>query len=197
MPIREEREYRSFALMQPVESEDGDYIVEGYATTVDVPYRIGFSDEYEVILASAFAGTDFSDVIFQLNHEGAVMARTRNATLRLDLASRGLHVTADLGGSQLGRDTYEAIRNGLMDRMSLGFTVPLDGYSFNPATRTATISKISKVFDVSVVSLPANDATDIHSRSIDGVIERVCKEFAEREKCKEERERIAAFISLV
>lgn len=197
MPVKDEREYRSFALMTPVESEEGGYTVEGYATTVDVPYRVGFSDEYEVIRSSAFDGTDFSDVIFQLNHEGAVMARTRNGTLRIDLDSRGLHIVADLGGSQLGRDTYEAIKNGLMDRMSLGFTVPLSGYMFDPATNTATISRISKVFDVSVVSLPANDATDIHSRSIDGVIERVCKEFAEREKCKEERERIAAFISLV
>lgn len=178
MPMVEGREYRSFELTDAHRDDDG-CIVEGYATTFDIPYEIG-RGFYEVIHREAFDGADMSDVIFQLNHQGAVMARIRNRTLELEVDAHGLHVRADLKGSQAGRELHEAIKNGLIDRMSWGFIIAEDGWSYDEDTHTSHIAKVEKVFDVSAVSIPANEGTDIHARSyLDGVIDGGGGEFAE------------------
>lgn len=197
MPFSLNREYRNFQLMKPVSVEQG-YIVEGYATTFDDPYEYGLSGAKEQIARGALLGADMSDVIFQLNHEGTVLARMRNNTLSIAEDDHGLFVRADLGGSQAGRDLYEAIKNGLIDRMSWGFVVSEDGWEWDENTRTSTITKVDKVFDVSAVSLPANEGTVIKARSyLDGVIEQEQQELLLRaEKEREERERMALALRL-
>ena len=171
MPVVDGREYRSISLdLGGFEARQGGYVVEGYATTFGQPYEFGSA--YEVIDARALDGADMGDVIFQLNHEGPVLARRRNGTLSLDVDAHGLHVVADLGGSEAGRQLHESIRNGLVDRMSWGFTVDDDGWEYDPGTRTSTVARVKKVYDVSAVSIPANDGTEIKARSyLDGAIE--------------------------
>ena len=185
MPVKDGREYRNiqmtFEAIEPDE-ENGDCIVEGYATTFDEPYEMG-EGHYEVISRDALDGADMSDVIFQLNHEGIVMARQRNSTLAVMCDEHGIHVRANLKGCKQGRDLYEAIQNGLIDRMSWCFKIAEGGWEYDRDTRTATITKISKVFDVSAVSIPANEGTEIHARSyFDGVIEAEGQELAQREQ---------------
>ena len=198
MPFKPgEREYRSFYDVHAVADADERraFTVEGYATTFEVPYDFGYGGARERVLRSAFDGADMSDVIFQLNHEGPVMARQRNGTLSLECDDHGLHVVADLSGSKYGRDLYEAISNGLMDRMSWGFIVPEDGWEWDQDTRTSTITKVSKVFDVSAVSRPADEDTEIHARSyLDGVIEAEQQELLRRET--ERRRRAAASLAI-
>lgn len=191
MPVVKGREYRSFAV-DPV-AEDG-YMVEGYATTFGEPYEFGCS-AFEVISPDALDGADMSDVIFQLNHEGPVLARLRNGSMELRRDLHGLYVRADLGGSQAGRDLHEAIKSGLIDRMSWGFSVPDDGWEWDGESRTSTVVKVDKVYDVSAVSIPANEGTEIHARSyLDGVIDGGGGEFAERESEVEQRARISASV---
>lgn len=186
MPIKAGREYR---MAMPFSALENGYIVEGYATTFDQPYDFGHDGMKEVVSRSALDTADMSDVIFQMNHEGPVMARLRNNTLELRPDEHGLYCKADLGGSQYGRDLYEAIKNGLIDRMSWGFIMDEDGWDYDPATRTSTIVRVSKVFDVSAVSLPANEDTVIHARSyLDGVIEAEQQELLLRDKEARERE---------
>lgn len=192
MPVVNGREYRSFGI-SPLQ-EDKGFIVEGYATTFNDPYDMGMGYS-EVIDRNALVGADLSDVIFQLNHDGIVMARLRNNTLQLSCDEHGLYVRADLGGNQEGRNLYESIKNGLIDRMSWGFTVPDEGWQYDANTRTSTITKVDKVYDVSAVSIPANDGTDIHARSyLNGVIERDMQELHERE---EERERLELLLEII
>lgn len=194
MPVKPNREYRSFQLMQPADDTAG-YIVEGYATTFNDPYDFGYGAK-EVIDRHALDGANMKDVIFQLNHEGLVMARMRNDTLIVNIDDHGLYVKADLGGSVEGRNLYEAIKNGLIDRMSWGFIIANDGWEWDEATRTSTITKVDKVFDVSAVSIPANEGTVIKARSyLDGVIEQEQQELLLREK-KEREARIRAALSL-
>lgn len=199
MPFKPgEREYRSFLDIHAVEQggERRAYTVEGYATTFDAPYDYGSYGARERVLRTAIDGADMSDVIFQLNHEGPVMARMRNGTLRLDPDEHGLHVVADLSGSKYGRDLYEAIANGLIDRMSWGFVVPDGGWDWDAESRTSTITKVSKVFDVSAVSLPADEDTEIHARSyLDGVIEAEQRESLLR-RDMDRRRRAAAALQL-
>jgi HK97 family phage prohead protease len=198
MPYKpDQREYRSFAgnFHAVAETEDrrSAYTVEGYATTFDVPYD--FRRAKECIRSTAMAGADMSDVIFQLNHCGQTLARLKNGTLELTVDEHGLFVRADLSGSQAGRDLYEAISNGLIDKMSWGFNVAPDGWEWDEKTRTSYITKVEKVFDVSAVSIPADQDTDIHARSyLDGVIEQEHQELVRREN--ERRQRQAAALKL-
>lgn len=194
MPVVNGREYRSFAI-EPMAKEDEGYVVEGYATTFDEPYEFGYAGCYEVISSDALDGADMSDVIFQLNHEGPVLARLRNGSMELRRDLHGLYVRADLGGSKAGRDLHEAIKSGLIDRMSWGFSVPDDGWEWDGESRTSTVVKVDKVYDVSAVSIPANEGTEIHARSyLDGVIDGGGGEFAERESEVEQRARISASV---
>ena len=195
MPIKKEREYRALAAQLTAQSAtkliQTEYYVEGYATTFDAPYLLyEFEDGtkiYERIDAHALDGADMSDVIMQYDHEGRVFARTKNGTLALAADSAGLQVTADLGGTEIGRQLFAEIKGGYTDKMSFGFTVAEDkrettrDLENNIVTVNRTITRIKKLYDVSAVSLPANDATSISARKfLDGEIERIKAERLQR-----------------
>ncbi len=162
---------------------DSDYYVEGYATTYNpyVLYTIDGIDYYERIDSNAFNGADLSDVIMQYDHQGKVLARKSNSTLIVETDNNGLFICADLSKSSAAKEMYEEISNGLVTRMSWAFTVAEDEY--NRETRTRTIKKVKKVYDVSSVSIPQNPDTEISARSFfNGVIEREKQELFERRK---------------
>lgn len=145
---------------------DTDYYVEGYATTFEQPYLLfefGGQKYYERISKDALVGADMSDVIFQYNHEGKVLARQSNQTLGLEVDTHGLFVCADLSKSRAAQELYDEIKSGLVTKMSWGFTVREE--SFDKDTLTWTIRKINRVYDVSAVSIPANADTEIAARS--------------------------------
>ena len=184
MPVKNDREYRMMVQeLRKLEEEDQRYIVEGYATTFNNPYLLFDDGEYKVyeqVDRKAFDKTDMKDVIFQYDHEGMVFARNKNKTLDLSIDDHGLKVRADLSKTQAARDMYEAIAAGLVDQMSFAFKVRKDSYDKEKSLRT--ILDISKLYDVSAVSIPANPGTEISARSYcEGVIaeakaERLAKE---------------------
>lgn len=207
MPVKSEREYRNMKIeVREVQNPDGDEkrIVTGYASTFEQPYLLfgGEGWEYwEVVDRGAFDETDMSDVIMQYDHRGRVFARTRNNTLEVTTDDEGLFIEADLGGTEIGRELYEEIRGGYTDRMSFGFTV--DGEleekekDENGVMKyTRHITKVGKLYDVSAVSIPANDTTQISAteRSLaearDGVISRIEAERLQEEKRQNDRRRI-------
>lgn len=158
-------------MVQPMEARvDGDeeYLVEGYACTFGEPYLLWSDGEYELweaIDARAFDECDMSDVIMQYDHEGRVFARTRNHTLECTPDSHGLLTRGKLGGTELGRQVHSEVKGGYSDKMSFRFRVAKDqrtvieDHENNKVIVTRTITKISKLYDVSVVSIPANDMT--------------------------------------
>lgn len=200
--MKANREYRDMTMSiapEVREDEEGKMMVRGYASTFNEPYTL-YEDEDlqfdEVVDANAFANTDMSDVIMQYNHEGRVFARTRNNTLTVTPDEKGLLIEADLSGTELGRQLYEEIRGGYTDRMSFGFTV--DGEdraeqedSDGHVMITRTITSVKKLYDVSAVSIPANDATSISVRNLtDGEIQRIQTERSEREELELLRKRL-------
>lgn len=186
MPIKSDREYRRIdvASLEVREEDDGKKIVEGYATTFGNEYRLWGSDFYEVresIDANAFSNTDMADVIMQYDHEGRVFARKSNGTLDVAPDGKGLHIRADLGGTELGRQLYEEIRGGYTNKMSFGFTVSKQERTEEIVEGKTIVHRkitgIKKLYDVSAVSLPANDATEISARNFsEGVIAEIEKE---------------------
>ena len=189
MPFKpNEREYR--ALVMPLGTADQnkrfdtEYYAEGMATTFGKPYVLWEYDgiKYlEVIDRHALDNADMNDVIFQFDHRGKVLARQSNKTLELEPTDKGLFIYADLSKSQAAKEMHEEIKNGLVTKMSWAFTVSEDSY--NKDTRTRTILKIKKVYDVSAVSIPADSSTDISARSYaEGRSEAEKQELLERRK---------------
>ena len=201
MPVKfDKREYRKIdaAALETRKGEGGEMIVEGYATTFNQPYEL-MRDKgmivNEQVDARAFDETDMSDTIMQYDHEGRVFARVKNGTLEITPDEHGLRVRADLSGTEIGRQLFEEIAGGYTNKMSFGFTVTgqkrersKDAEGNTVILRT--ITKVGRLFDVSAVSLPANDATEISSRSIgDGLIAEVQEEvLAERERQRKEQQ---------
>lgn len=195
------RQYRNM-MLECRKAEDGSksYKVTGYATTFNDPYTLYRSTSYEVIEeidAHAFDNCDMSDVIMQYDHEGRVFARTSNKTLELKADSRGLLIDADLGGTEIGRQLYEEIDGGYTTKMSFGFVVEEDERTYTEDHETGKytvhrkITKISKLYDVSAVSLPANDATEISARSFsEGVIAEISEELRKKAEAEAKRKRL-------
>src|SRR5690606_6683722 len=92
-----------------------------------------------------------------------IMARTRNKTLELIPDDQGLLVRARLANTTAGRDLYELIRRGDVDKMSFAFTVDEDSY--DKESRTRVIKRFKRIWDVSAVDIPAYDSTYISARS--------------------------------
>jgi HK97 family phage prohead protease len=201
--LTEGRQYRDIDVGSFERRAEGDNerIVTGYATTFNQPYelyRYAYGGYRYILLeqvdSKAFDETDMSDVIMQYDHEGRVFARTSNDTLQLTSDSHGLQVNAYLGGTEIGRNLFEEIKGGYTSKMSFGFHVKADDIQEEEVDGktiyTRTIKSIDKLYDVSAVSLPANDGTEISARSlVDGEIakleaERLLK--AERKKAIEE-----------
>ena len=189
MPIRENREYRDLININPIENQDEEYIAEGYATTFNKPYELYSYDNVTVLEqvdSKAFNECDLNDCILQYDHEGRVYARSSNGTLTLTPDEHGLKVRAFLGGTSGGKQLYEEIKGGYINKMSFGFTVEADEVTRkeegDKVTVIRTITKIGKLYDVSAVSIPANNQTAISARKFsDGVIEELQKELSAKE----------------
>ena len=205
MAVKSDREYRDMTMeIRTAENEEAPEerkVVRGYASTFNEPYTLFETDDWrfnEVVDARAFDNTDMSDVIMQYDHEGRVFARMSNNTLTVIPDERGLLIEADLGGTELGRQLFEEIRGGYTNKMSFGFTV--DGEDTvdtkdtdGKALTVRTITSVRKLYDVSAVSLPANDATSISVRSLtDGDIERIRAERLEAEALELRRRKLLA-----
>jgi hypothetical protein len=189
------RETREMELR--IQQNDSSYTVEGYASTFE-PYvlmSIDGKDYSERIDPKAFDDADLSDVVFRVDHEGAVYARTSAGTVSLDIDEHGLHNVTDLSRTQRSRDLYEDIAAGNYPKMSFAFTVAEDHYERD--TRTRVIDRIGKVFDISAVSFPANPMTELSARDyFDGVIEAERAERLEAERRERQRKRIELLLEV-
>lgn len=142
--------------------------VEGYAARFNSPTVLFEFDgiEYkEQIASDAFTDCKMDDVIFNYNHTGRVMARTRNKTLQLAVDDNGLFIRARLDGTEEGRSLYNDIQNGYIDRMSFRFQIAQEAYDYQ--NHQWTVLRVKRLYDVSAVDIPAYDDTSIEARKAD------------------------------
>ena len=171
------------------ESDNQSMIVEGYAVRFNSPTVLFENDgiEYkEQIDNRAFQDAKMDDVIFNYNHAGKVMARTRNHTLKIEVREDGLFICADLGGTEEGRKLYEEIKGGYVDRMSFRFSIKEEAY--DKENRMWTIQRIKRLYDVSAVDIPAYDDTSIEARK-NFILEAEAQERSKREAAADLRKR--------
>lgn len=171
LPQKNTKEKRNFSMADLRALTDGNTI-EGHAAVYDQTANInGWFNE--VIERGAFDNTDFTDVLFSVNHDldKIPLARSRNnnanSTLQLQVDNVGLAVKAnlDVANNADAKSLYSAISRGDMNGMSFIFWVgdeEWEGLDSDMPTRH--IRAISKVQETSAVSFPAYSGTDINAR---------------------------------
>ena len=185
-----EREYRSFAqiIQRDIDDDNKKYMVEGYASTFE-PYTLWTTEDgveiKEQISPDAFNETDFSDVVFRIDHEGPVFARTSNNLIDLSVDDHGLKSIIDLSKTEKARGVFEDIEAGMYPQMSFAFTVEREAW--DRETHTRHIEKIGKLYDVSAVSFPANPGTEIGVSLRDRLNGEIEAELAERLEAERQR----------
>jgi len=142
---------------------DGSVRVVGYASTYEQPYPIwggaaaGGFDEHIATGAFDKSVRERDDVRFLINHDGVPLARTKSGTMTLEADDVGLLVDATLDrSSPIVQSLRSAMERGDMDQMSFAFEVVKQEWSPDWSQRRITEVRL---FDVSVVTYPANDQT--------------------------------------
>lgn len=153
------------------EENGGKYTLYGLPIVYDSRTDIGWFDE--IIEKGALAKTDLKDVRFLVNHDVSKipLARSRNnnknSTMRLNVTDKGLEVEIDLDveNNSDARNLYSAVTRGDITGMSFMFSIDAEEWedleSDHPTRR---IKAISTVVEVSAVTFPAYEATEIYAR---------------------------------
>lgn len=196
VPVRTKNNmcFRSFEFQvreaQIENSDSKELWVEGFAVRFNSPtvlFEMGGTEYKEQIDSRAFEDCNMADVIFNYNHGGKVMARTRNNTLQMEVREDGLWIRARLDGTEEGRKLYDEIKGGYIDRMSFRFTVREESY--DKENHMWTVRKLKRLYDVSAVDIPAYDDTSIEARKDSAVLEAEAQEQREREAAADLRKR--------
>jgi len=167
--------------------EEDKMILEGYALVFNNETLIG-DEEYgflEEIDSRALTETKMKDVPMKYNHMDSflIIARTKNQSLSLSVDNVGLKVRAELLDTNTNQDIYKMVRSGLLDKMSFAFTVDEQVWNREGRVPKRTITKIERLYDVSVVDTPAYDATSIYARSLESMeLELKAMELVEQEE---------------
>ena len=167
--IKNDKELRMMEFR--ADEEEGKMILEGYPVVFNQETMIG-DEEWgwkEIIDSHALDETDMSDCCLKYNHgdNKGVLARVRNGSLSLSIDSIGLKMRAELIDTTDNVDIYKCVKSGLLDKMSFAFNVLEEEYDWQSKPNRRTIKKIGRLFDVSVVDIPAYDQTSIYARSRD------------------------------
>ena len=169
------------------EETEGRMTLEGYAIVFNQETLIG-DEAYgfvEEIDRHALENTLMKDVPMKYNHMDSflIIARTKNQSLSLTVDSIGLKVRAELLDTNTNQDIYKMVRSGLLDKMSFAFTVDEQVWNREGRIPKRTITKIDRLYDVSVVDTPAYDATSIYARSLESMeLELKAMELEEQEQ---------------
>ena len=177
--------------MRAVEGEE--MILEGYASVFDSVTDLGYYKE--VIDRNAFNNADMSDIVMKYNHEDSVLplARTRGGTLQFEIDEHGLKIRARLVDTSVNRDIYTLIKEGILSKMSFAFSVKEEQYDFETDTRR--IMAFDKIFDVSVVDVPAYETTEIYARSKDEY-EKEKQDYLNKKQLELEKQKMLLALSL-
>ena len=149
------------------EWEPGEAVtVYGYASAFDEPYTItdAFGEYEEVVRRGAFDRTiREQDVRLYVNHDGLALARSSAGNLELREDQTGLAYEAELDPSiSIVSDLAKLMRVGVMRESSFAFQ-PIKQRWSDDYTRRELLEV--KLFDVSIVSFPANPAASAGVRN--------------------------------
>ena len=190
--FKEQAQSRALTLFSSEQAQriESDHYVDGYAALYE-PYVLYYDYQnnpvYERFERGCFDECDMSDIIMQYDHEGKVLARNSNGSLVVEADSTGLFFAADLSRTEAARNLYDEVKAGMVTKMSWRFRCGDYYIERTDGSKDITIvhTRIAKIYDVSVVSIPANDDTEINARDfVHGVMDEAARREAELEERK-------------
>src|SRR5699024_391002 len=168
--------------LQTLEKSE-DNVVEGYALKFNKESR-DLGGFVETIAPDALDGVDLTDVRCFMDHDSSkLLGRTSSGTLQLNVDDIGLYFRCVLPDTSIGRDAMELVKRGDLNQCSFGFTVAKDKWIKGQNIMKRSINKIGSLFEISLVSIPAYDDTDVRvaTRSLEEVVNELEKEQLEIE----------------
>lgn len=172
MPNKNQLEQRSYSFEVRAEETERGHIITGRPIVYNSRTDLGWFDE--IIMPGALDNADLTDVRFLVNHDTSKipLARSRrnngNSTMLLtvDLDGMGIRVDLDTENNSEARALYSAVERGDISGMSFLFGIRgQDWENLDSDHPTRKITDISTVVEVSAVTFPAYDATEIDARS--------------------------------
>lgn len=169
--MKDEFVKRSLLCEVRAEKTENKYTIKGLPIVFNSETDLGWFRE--TIASGALDKTDLKDVRFLVNHDlnKIPLARSRNnnknSTMRLKVTERGLEIEADLDveNNSEARSLYSAVERGDISGMSFMFSIRDDKWTdVDTDSPLRTITDISQVIEVSAVTLPAYESTEISAR---------------------------------
>jgi hypothetical protein len=169
-------EKRSFTFEVRAEENESGKIITGRPIVYDSKTDIGGFDE--IIERGALNNTDLTDVRFLVNHDTSriPLARSRrnngNSTMQLmvDEAGMAIRVLLDTENNTEARALYSAVQRGDISGMSFMFWADEDRWDdLDSDHPTRHILSISNIVEVSAVTFPAYESTEINARSAEAL----------------------------
>lgn len=179
--VNKRSEYRTCKIETRVdEKQEGGkkLVLRGYPILFNTEtniYDFWYGEIRETILPTALNGTDLTDVYLITGHNiepDKVLGRN-NVNMRMEVDDTGLFFECQLPNTQLARDIYNLIEEGIVDGMSFGFTCSDE---VNEATKTRTITHIDELFEVTITPFPAYKEASV---------------IVQKQRTKEEQEKLA------
>ena len=198
--MERETENRSFTFAAVEERNNNDkdtLLFTGYASVFNKPYGVRDSKGMynETIKQGAFKKTlqEQDDVRFLVNHDGIPLARTSSGTLQLEEDDYGLFVKAELDPSNpTVAEVASAMKRGDLNEMSFAFAAIKDNFDNTGENREVNEARL---FDVSVVTYPANPWAGAKLRGVD--LDNLHKELVEARNGETAKEILEGFINKV
>lgn len=168
---KKELEQRSYLFDISADENEAGSIITGRPIVYNSRTDMGYFDE--IIEQGALTNTDLRDVRFLVNHDTSKipLARSRrnngNSTMKLDVDDKGLNikVVLDTDNNADARSLYSAVKRGDISGMSFMFGVDGEEWeNLDTEHPTRHIKSISTVVEVSAVTFPAYEATEIDAR---------------------------------
>lgn len=170
-------EKRSYSFDIRAVENDGESIITGRPIVYESKTDLGWFDE--IIARGALDGADLKDVRFLVNHDTSKipLARSRrnngNSTMKLSVDYEGLNldfVKLDTENNAEARSLYSAVKRGDITGMSFMFSIEdAEWQDLESEHPTRIIRKIGTVVEVSAVTFPAYEATEINARSLEAL----------------------------
>ena len=173
MSKKKELERRSYDFEIRAESDEGGNIITGRPIVYNSRTDMGYFDE--IIEFGALDSTNLTDVRFLVNHDRDMipLARSRrnngNSTMKLSVDMQGMNidfVKLDTENNTTARALYSAVERGDITGMSFMFSIDDEEWeNLESDHPTRRIKKIGSVVEISAVTFPAYEATEIYARS--------------------------------
>ena len=164
------KEIRMLPLQELRVSDETNSEIVGHAAVFDSWSETlgGLFPFKEIVRKGAFKDSIAKDDIRALfNHDpNYVLGRNKANTLELEEDEIGLRVRITPPNTTWAKDLVESIRRGDISQMSIGFIVEEDTWGTKEGLDIREIKKV-QLFDVSPVTFPAYQETDVGVRAME------------------------------